>query len=113
MSGQANTRSSFGRDIHYGVIEQGGAGTTQLVAADSTRHIRVVSYVVVLDATGTMKFADGAGNLSGAMPISATGGIVAPPCDEKAWVETAINSALSIVTTGGGAHGHFSYVLEP
>lgn len=101
-----------GRTLLYGIISQGGAGTTSLVTADGTRHIKVVSYVVVISAIGNCKFIDGSGDLTGNLPLVANSGVSAISDAATPLFQTAINSALSIVTTGGAAFGHFTYFLE-
>lgn len=101
-----------GKTLLYGVITQGGAGTTALVTADATKHIKVVSYVVVISANGNCKFIDGTGDLTGNLPFVANSGLSAISDSSTPLFQTAINSALSIVTTGGPAFGHFTYFLE-
>jgi hypothetical protein len=102
-----------GRTLIFAPIAQGSPGTTQLVAADASgNRIKVVNYVIVMSATGTAKFSDGSGDLTGAMPLSINGGIAAPSQPHSPWFQTAANSALSIVTTGGAATGHIAYFLE-
>ncbi len=101
-----------GNPLLFVSIAQGGAGTTQLVAADATRRIKVVSYVVVMSATGTMKFIDSAGDLTGAMPIGINGGAAVMGQPSSPVLETGVNKALSIVTVTGAATGHLAYFLE-
>ena len=110
--GAVNQTTGQGKTLLFAAIAQGGAGTTQLVAADATKKIKVANYVFVMSATGTAKFISGAGDLTGAMPIVANGGVSAPGQTSSHWFETPTNSALSIVTTTGAATGHISYFLE-
>jgi hypothetical protein len=108
-----NPKTGEYNTLLFGAITQGATGTTVLVAADPTKKIRLVSYVVVLDAAGTFKFSDGSADLTGAMPASINSGVAIQGDGESVIIETgAINRALSIVTAGGKAFGHFSYFLE-
>ena len=87
------------------VIDQGGAGTTELVAAVPERTIRIISYSVVLSAAGTFAFSDGTDWKSGDYPIAANGGIAeAGTADDPLFV-CEEGRPLSITTTGGSAHG--------
>ncbi len=101
-----------GKTLLFVAIAQGAAGTTQLVAANATKKIKVCSYTFIMSLAGTVKFADGAADLTGAMPIVASGGVSANGQTSSHLFETAVNSALSIVTTVGAATGHLSYFLE-
>lgn len=102
-----------GKTLLFGAISQGAAGSTQLVAANGTKKVKVVSYAVVLDAAGTFKFTDGTADLSGAYPVSTNGGLVDNGQPSSHIMETAaINRPLNIVTVTGKAFGRFSYFLE-
>lgn len=94
------------------IISQVSPGTTELVPASIDKRICVINYVLVMSAAGTVKFIDSDGDLTGAMPIVANGGISASGEATNCWFETGINKPLSIVTTGGMAFGHLSYILE-
>jgi hypothetical protein len=102
------------RTLLFAAITQGAAGTTQLVAANASKKVKVVSYVVVLDAAGSFKFTDGVADLTGAMPVEAKSGVSASAGDASAHLlETAaINRAFSITSVTGKAFGHISYFLE-
>ena len=102
--------------LQFGKIDQGAAGTTELVAAQAGKEIRVISYVVILDATGTFKFNDGVDDLTGAIPVNQYGGALAPTTALASAYSLhpphfvcGVGRALQITSTGGGAHGHFSY----
>jgi hypothetical protein len=113
VSGTVNPSTGQGKTLSFAAIAQGAAGTTALVGADATKKIKVVSYVFVMSATGTVKFTDGAVDLSGAMDIVANGGVSSPNQPDSPVMETAaINRPLNIVTTAGAARGHMSYFLE-
>lgn len=109
----ANPTTGEGKTLLFATISQGAAGTTSLVAADAAAKIKVVSYVVVLDAAGSFKFTDGVADLSGVMPVAANGGVSAIGQPSAHLLETgAVNRALSITTVTGKAFGHFSYFKE-
>ena len=95
----------------FTTIAQGAAGTTQLVAADTTRRIKVVSYAFTMSLAGTAKFT-GAADLTGAMTLATNGGVSAISGQFDWMFQTSVNAALSIVTTVGAANGHMSYFLE-
>ena len=101
-----------GKGLLFAAVSQGGAGTTQLVAAVTGQRIKVVNYVVVMSAGGTLKFVDGAGDLTGAMALAANGGVSASGEASCPWFQTGVGSALSVTTTGGAAMGHLSYFCE-
>src|SRR6266542_964823 len=91
-------------------VDQGAAGTTQIAAASASNKHKIVGGIVTLDAVGTIKFTDGAGDLTGAMDIGAQSGFVIPMM-VLAMIETSTtNTAISIVTTGGKAKGILRYV---
>lgn len=108
----ANIATGGGKTLKFVAIAQTVAGTTTLVVADATKKIKVVNYTLALSALGTTKFIDGIGDLTGAMSIAANGVISANGQASSHLFETAVNSTLSIVTTGGAANGHLSYFLE-
>lgn len=90
------------------VIDQGAAGTTELwPAVGPLAEIRVINYVVVLNAAGTYAFSDGTDWLSGDLPIAAKGGASAAAVSgEVPLMICGRGRPLSITTTGGSAHGH-------
>ena len=87
------------------VIDQGGAGTTEIVAAVPNRTIRIVSYSVVLAAAGTFAFSDGTDWKTGDYPIAANGGIAETATADDPLFVCAAGRPLSITTTGASAHG--------
>lgn len=98
------------------VLSQGGADTTQIAAASSGNRHKVVGAVLTISALGTAKFIDGSGDLTGAFDLGAAstpGGFVLPISVYYPWFQTALTSALSIVTTAGAAKGLILYVTEP
>lgn len=113
MTAQSQVGGEYGKFIRHVAVNQGGAaGTTVLVTADSGgRLIKVVSYIIVLSADGTLRFDSDAVPMTGAMTISAKGGVVAP-AGKHPYLATGPGEELRITTTGGGANGHLSYVVE-
>jgi hypothetical protein len=115
--GAVSVTASFptggGQTLLFAVISQGAAGTTTLVTADATKKIKVVSYVIVISATGTAKFIDSTPtDLTGAMPIATNGGVSAIGTTFSPLFATAVNKSLQIVSTVGAVTGHLSYFLE-
>lgn len=93
-------------------VAQGAAGTTQLAAADATKKHKLLGCVLTMSATGTIKFKDSSGDLTGAMDVAAQGGFVLPT-SVLSYLETgAINRSLSIETTGGAAKGVVTLLTE-
>lgn len=90
-------------------ITQGGAGTTEVVAAVEGFRIRVVGYAFTLSAAGTARFYSGANPKTGAMTLAANGGVAVADvpfmCSE--------GEALQITSTVGAANGHVAYQLIP
>ena len=87
------------------VIDQGGAGTTELVPGIPFRTIRVLSYSVVLAAEGTFAFSDGTDWKTGDYPFAANGGIAESGSAEAPLFVCAAGRPLSITTVGASAHG--------
>lgn len=109
--GKTGIESNQGRPL-YDVAISVASGTNELVAAPTyDQRIRVVSYVVVADTAGTVKFSDGA-DLTGAMSCAANGGVSAAGQASSPWFSCDRGAALSIVTTAG-FKGHLAYVIEP
>lgn len=98
-------------DVMFAKIALSGAGTDTLVAATS-KHISVVGYVVVFPESGTVTFKSGTTAITGAMSFAANGGAAAAGTEHFPVFQTAIGEALNITTTGSGAQGHLSYILE-
>lgn len=89
------------------VIDQGGAGTTTLLASPGPDWaLEVINYLVVLSADGTFAFQDGTNWMSGDVPVSAKSGAVAASDSDHPLMITGKGKPLQITTTGGSAHGH-------
>lgn len=100
----------YGRQLYYGAISA-APGTTSLVNSQATFSINVVSYVIVMSATGTAKFHDGVTDLTGAMPLVANSGVSAISDASTPLFTTGLNNALLLIMSGGTAYGHFCYFL--
>ena len=98
------------------VINATADGANTVVAAVSGKKIRVLGYVLNVNAPGTVQWKTGASaNLSGAMEFPDGGGATAPMCDptsETFWFETVAGEALTITNAVGvDALGHVTYQL--
>ncbi len=105
--------TSHGKTLTYVSVAQGGAGTTQLAAADATRKHKVIGGLLTMSLAGTLKFLDSSGDLTGAMDIAASGGFVMPAGLCPYFETGAINRSLSITTTAGAAKGVIAILTEP
>jgi hypothetical protein len=111
--GNADLRRS--QTIQFASINVAGAGDNQIVAADGTRKIKVLSYVLVADAAVAVQWRTATTPLSGAMSFAANSGAVAPPTSPSQgwWLETAVAQALNLnLSAAIGVRGHLSYFLE-
>lgn len=104
------------RTIQFAVINASSSGDNTLVAADTGKTIRVLSYVFVAAGTVNITFKSGAStSLSGAMPFVVNAGAVAPPSSPAAgaYMQTAANQALVMnLSQAVAVTGHLSYYLE-
>mgnify|MGYP000857457830 CR=1 FL=1 len=96
--------------ITYVPVAQGAAGTTQLIAASPGRRHKILGAVIVLDAAGSVKFSDGS-DITGPMSMDANGGFVWP-AGNFPYTQTAVGSALSIVSVTGKANGVVTVLTE-
>lgn len=108
----ANPATAGGKTLTYIPVAQGAAGTTVLAAASPGNRHKIIGGILTMSLLGTLKFSDGSGDLTGAMDISAAGGFVAPT-SLVPWQQTAVNSALNLVTTLGAARGVVIILTEP
>lgn len=111
-STSSNPATSFGKTVNSYVLAQGAAGTTLIAAASATNKHKITGIVLTLSAAGTIKFTDGAGDLTGAMDVAANSGFVVSPSIMPIIETSIVNTTLSIVTTGGAAKGIIRYVTE-
>ena len=103
------------RTITQVAIDQGGAGSTDLVAAPGAGlKIYVVTIVVSLAAAGTVRFTEGTGptNLTGDVDLAVAGGYVTIGDGINPVLQTnTAGDKLSIVSTGGAANGWIRYFV--
>ena len=97
----------------HAVIDIAAATTTQIVAADATKKIKVLSYFLFSAGTNTVTLKRGTTKVAGefamtaGMPLGLSGSIFAPV------FATAANEALNITTSGTSQlSGHVTYILE-
>lgn len=107
----ANMRHNSGKNLTYASVDQGSAGTTEVAPATAGKKHKLISAILVLDAAGTLKFQSGSTDITGAMSVSSTGGLVAPP-GVSPYTETAVGEALNLTTATGAAAGVVSYITE-
>lgn len=112
IAGQTNPSTYFNKTITYVPIAQGAPGTTTLVAASVDNKHKLMGVILTLSAAGTIKFTDGAGDLTGAMSLGASGGFVIPTGALPLLETSTTNTALNIVTTGGNASGVAAILTE-
>jgi len=96
----------------YAVINVSSSGDNTLVAAVTSKVIRVLAYTLVCDNAVAVKFTSGAAGtaLTGAMSFAANGGATPPYC-EKGHFQTASNTALVLNLSGAvGVRGHLTYI---
>lgn len=109
--------TSSNRTIVQIAIDQGAAGTTDLVAAPGAGlKIYVTGIALSLSAAGTVRFTEGTGptNLSGDMDLAAAGGFVSIGDGTNVILNTnTANAKLSIVSTVGAANGWLRYFIAP
>lgn len=97
--------------LTYVPIAQGAAGTTQLMAATAGKRSKLMGLLITISVTGTVKFIDGAGDLTGAMNLVA-GTPLFVPAGAFPIAQGAINSALSLVSTTGAVQGVAAILVE-
>ena len=112
---QNTPAQNSGKTVNRFVLAQGvTAGTTVIAAADASNKHKIVGVLLTMNLTGTVKFIDSSGDLTGAMDVTIAGGFVIPPSADFPFIQTgAINRSISIVTTVGGANGVILYITEP
>lgn len=94
-------------------IDTATSGSNTLVAADTNRRIRVLSYHLVVASAVTVKFIGGAADLTGVMSFAANGGIaLSSGHPDIPLLQTAKNEAL-IISLGGNVQvsGSVTYDL--
>jgi hypothetical protein len=104
-----------GLTIQFAAIAVAGNGDNQIVAADATRKIKVLSYVIVAAGAVNAKWRSATTDKSGAMALVANSGVsfgVGTPAGGHI-LETAVNEALNLnLSAAVSVAGHLSYFLE-
>lgn len=85
------------------VVNQGGAGSVTLKAAQLNKRHKLIGAILTLSADGTLKFQSAANDLCGPMDIASKGGFVYD--SDSSFFECNANEDLNLVTTGGAAKG--------
>ena len=90
-------------------VAQGSAGTTSIVTGVAGKKIYVTAICLTLDAAGTLKFTEVAGDLTGPLSIALNGGMVVGDGSRPIlWTSTA-GEDLKITTGTGKANGWIAY----
>lgn len=109
----ATTVTAFNKTITYVPVSQSVAGTTVIATASPSNKHKILGASLVMDLTGTLKFADTDGDLTGAMAIVTNGGFVWPMSIIPYQQTTLVNKALNLVTTVGAVKGVVMVLTEP
>ena len=106
-----------GKDILTVAIAQGGAGTTDLVAApNAATRIYVVHLAISISAGGTIKFQSGTGptDITGAFALTTTGPLVmCGDADGSPLFASGKGEKLTLVSVTGAATGFLTYFTAP
>lgn len=103
--------TAFGKTITYVNVNQTGAGTTVLAAADATKKHKIMGGAMTLSAAGTLALQSASTNKIGPFDFAANGGFVMSTSIIP-YQETAVNEALNLVTTLGAARGSIAILTE-
>lgn len=96
----------------FAVIDAAGSGDNTIVAAVSSKKIRVLSLFLIASGAVTARFESGASGtaLTGQMNVAANGGFVLP-FNPAGWFETAVTTLLNLELSGAvSVDGSLSYV---
>jgi len=94
----------------FASISVSSSGDNSIVAAVTSKKIRVLSYVIVGDGAVAAKFRNGTTDLMGAASLGANGGIAAP-FNPAGHFETSVTTALNLnLASAVGVRGHLTYV---
>lgn len=94
----------------FASLSVSSSGDNSIVAAVTSKKIRVLAYVIVADGTVAAKWRNGTTDVTGAMSLVANTGVVAPFCPVGHF-ETSVTTALQLNLSGAvGARGHITYI---
>lgn len=108
---EADPLSPSFQETSSAAVAQGSAGTTSIVTGVSGKQIYVTFVSLTLDAAGTLKFTETAGDLSGPLSIAQNGGIVAGNGSRAVLWTTTAGEDLKITTATGKANGWVNYFV--
>jgi hypothetical protein len=91
----------------FAVISASSSGNNTLVAAVTSKKIRVLAYNLIGNGAVNVKFQSGAGGTdkTGLKYIAAAGGGICAPFSPAGWFETAANTLLNLNLSGAVAVG--------
>ena len=99
--------------IKRAVVNQAGPGTLVLAPASVNNRHKVLGFWLGMANNGSLQFTDNTGILMGAINQQSNTPSMVFPVGVVPFIETAINSPLNLVTTGGAGKGVVIYVTEP
>ena len=85
------------------------ATTATLVACPANRIVEVLSYTFITDTATTVTWKSDTTAISGAMTVSANGGVAQSGTDDGSLLFTALGEDLKITNSAGNINGHFTY----
>ena len=100
-----------------GQLVSGGINQdTMALPGDGERHhsaanriVEVLSYTFITDAATTVTWKSNTTAISGAMTVSANGGVAQSGTDDGSLLFTALGEDLKITNSAGNINGHFTY----
>ena len=112
---QGTTATQSGLAPSFAIINASASGNNQIVAADASRKIKVLSYVFVCSGTVNVQWNSASNALTGPMAFVANTGVTSPSLNKRDGhlFETNVNEALNLNLDGNiSVGGHLSYFLE-
>jgi hypothetical protein len=99
------------KPIKYAKIAAASNGSNELVAAVTSKKIRLISYNFIGSGAVNAKFQSASTDKSGLKYIAAAGGGICAPFNPGGWLETASGEALNLNLSGAVAvGGELSYI---
>ena len=98
-------------------VDLPAGATTELVAAVTSKRIRVVALFLNANVAGTVTLKSATTDISGDINLAATGGFVLPPVPADSvrsygWFDTAAGEALNATTVTCTVDGVLVYAVE-
>ncbi len=91
------------------ILSASSSSTVTIVASQTSAKMRVLSYVLVTNATGSVTFNSSVTPLTGVMIFDSRGGLVVP-FSPLGHIQTATGQPLTITTGDCKVAGHLCYV---